>query len=83
MYGIDLYTEPFFCAGWGRPSDVEFLSDGSMLISDQDTNAIYRISYTPSSSSSSGLSMLTIVTIIVAIVLITGALAWFCCRDRV
>lgn len=31
---------------WGRPVDMEFLPDGSMLLSDDLGDAIYRISYT-------------------------------------
>lgn len=30
---------------WGRPVDLEFLADGSMLVSDDFADAIYRISY--------------------------------------
>jgi glucose/arabinose dehydrogenase len=30
---------------WGRPVDVLFLKDGSMLISDDHANAVYRVSY--------------------------------------
>lgn len=30
---------------WGRPVDIEWLPDGSMLVSDDYANAIYRISY--------------------------------------
>jgi glucose/arabinose dehydrogenase len=30
---------------WGRPVDVLFLKDGSMLISDDHANAIYRVTY--------------------------------------
>jgi len=30
---------------WGRPVDLEFLPDGSMLVSDDYADAIYRISY--------------------------------------
>lgn len=30
---------------WGRPVDLEFLPDGSMLISDDFADAIYRVSY--------------------------------------
>jgi glucose/arabinose dehydrogenase len=30
---------------WGRPVDVLFLNDGSMLISDDHANAVYRVSY--------------------------------------
>jgi len=30
---------------WGRPVDIEWMQDGSMLISDDYANAIYRISY--------------------------------------
>ena len=32
---------------WGRPVDVLILDDGSMLISDDTANVIYRISYKP------------------------------------
>jgi glucose/arabinose dehydrogenase len=30
---------------WGRPVDILILSDGSMLVSDDHANVIYRISY--------------------------------------
>ena len=30
---------------WGRPVDIELLPDGSMLVSDDEADAIYRISY--------------------------------------
>jgi glucose/arabinose dehydrogenase len=33
-------------AAWGRPVDIELLIDGSMLVSDDHGNAIYRITYT-------------------------------------
>jgi glucose/arabinose dehydrogenase len=32
-------------AAWGRPADVEELPDGSLLVSDDESGAIYRISY--------------------------------------
>ena len=32
---------------WGRPVDILFLEDGSMLISDDFGDAIYRVSYSP------------------------------------
>lgn len=32
---------------WGRPVDVQQLADGSLLISDDVANCIYRLSYTP------------------------------------
>ena len=32
---------------WGRPVDIEYLPDGSMLVSDDFANAIYRITYKP------------------------------------
>jgi glucose/arabinose dehydrogenase len=32
---------------WGRPVDVEVMSDGSLLVSDDHAGAIYRISYQP------------------------------------
>lgn len=31
---------------WGRPVDVLFLKDGSMLVSDDHANAVYRVTYT-------------------------------------
>ena len=30
---------------WGRPVDIVFLEDGSMLISDDYANVIYRVTY--------------------------------------
>ncbi len=30
---------------WGRPVDIEIMSDGSMLVSDDKSGMIYRISY--------------------------------------
>jgi len=30
---------------WGRPVDVEFMKDGSLLVSDDQAGLIYRISY--------------------------------------
>jgi glucose/arabinose dehydrogenase len=30
---------------WGRPSDVEVMPDGALLVSDDEANVIYRISY--------------------------------------
>lgn len=36
-------------ASWGRPVDVEVAPDGSLLVSDDRSGAIYRISYQPSS----------------------------------
>ncbi|MSP06082.1 MAG: sorbosone dehydrogenase family protein [Candidatus Fonsibacter sp.] len=44
-------TEPFITGWlqgetyWGRPADVHVLKDGSMLISDGEAGAIYRVSY--------------------------------------
>jgi glucose/arabinose dehydrogenase len=32
---------------WGRPVDVLMLADGSMLVSDDQAGAIYRITYKP------------------------------------
>lgn len=32
-------------SAWGRPVDVEVMRDGSLLVSDDQTGAIYRISY--------------------------------------
>ena len=30
---------------WGRPVDLEFMKDGSMLVSDDFADVIYRITY--------------------------------------
>jgi glucose/arabinose dehydrogenase len=30
---------------WGRPVDVHFQPDGSLLVSDEQNGAIYRVSY--------------------------------------
>ncbi len=32
---------------WGRPVDIEMMPDGSLLVSDDQAGAIYRITYTP------------------------------------
>ena len=32
---------------WGRPNDLEMMPDGSLLVSDDQAGAIYRITYTP------------------------------------
>jgi glucose/arabinose dehydrogenase len=32
---------------WGRPVDVQFLKDGSLLISDDHAGAVYRVTYGP------------------------------------
>lgn len=47
---VESYTQ--FATGWldnddvwGRPVDIEYLPDGSMLVSDDYADAIYRISY--------------------------------------
>ena len=32
---------------WGRPVDVQFMKDGSMLISDDYAGAVYRVTYSP------------------------------------
>ena len=50
--GRVLSYEPFVTgwlqgeANWGRPVDIEIMPDGSMLISDDQKGAVYRISYT-------------------------------------
>jgi glucose/arabinose dehydrogenase len=33
---------------WGRPVDIEIMDDGSLLVSDDDAGAVYRIVYTGS-----------------------------------
>ena len=53
MDGNDVKGREVFASGWlqddkywGRPVDLDFLSDGSMLVSDDHANVIYRIQYT-------------------------------------
>lgn len=45
--GYDVFAEGWKQgeSAWGRPVDVLLLPDGSMLVSDDTANAIYRISY--------------------------------------
>jgi glucose/arabinose dehydrogenase len=31
---------------WGRPVDIQVMPDGSLLVTDDQANAIYRIAYT-------------------------------------
>jgi glucose/arabinose dehydrogenase len=46
-------VEPFITgwlqgeSNWGRPADVLMLPDGSLLVSDDQANAIYRVRHTP------------------------------------
>lgn len=42
---------------WGRPVDVLNMPDGSLLISDDKTGAIYRVTYSNSSSSSENITL--------------------------
>jgi glucose/arabinose dehydrogenase len=30
---------------WGRPADVEVMPDGALLVSDDESNVVYRIAY--------------------------------------
>jgi glucose/arabinose dehydrogenase len=30
---------------WGRPNDVEVMPDGSLLVSDDEANVVYRVRY--------------------------------------
>jgi glucose/arabinose dehydrogenase len=39
---------------WGRPAYLAQLPDGSMLLSDEQAGAIYRISYAPGAARSPG-----------------------------
>lgn len=43
----EVFAEGWLHAGeaWGRPVDIEFLPDGSMLVSDDHAGVIYRIAY--------------------------------------
>ena len=34
-------------SAWGRPVDLQFMADGSLLVADDQAGAIYRISYRP------------------------------------
>ena len=45
--GYQVFAEGWLQNGkaWGRPVDLEWMPDGSMLISDDFANAIYRVSY--------------------------------------
>ncbi len=52
LNGSDVVRHEIFASGWlrdgqvsGRPVDLEQLPDGSVLVSDDDAGAIYRISY--------------------------------------
>jgi len=46
--GVEVFASGWLQAqkAWGRPNDVLQLADGSLLVSDDRANAIYRISYT-------------------------------------
>lgn len=48
-YGV--FAEGWIDGRWGRPVDILILPDGSLLVSDDYANAIYRISYQPQTDS--------------------------------
>jgi len=58
-----------FCSGWGRPSDVEVLPDGSLLISDETKNMIYRVTYNDEKSDT-GLVYFGVVAILITVIVI-------------
>lgn len=39
------FLDPATDTNWGRPVDVQVMPDGSLLVSDDFANAIYRITY--------------------------------------
>jgi glucose/arabinose dehydrogenase len=43
----DVFAEGWLqkMTAWGRPVDVEVMSDGSLLISDDKAGAIYRVTF--------------------------------------
>jgi glucose/arabinose dehydrogenase len=47
--GYDVFAEGWLGGGgrqaWGRPVDLQELSDGSLVVSDDRANVIYRITY--------------------------------------
>jgi glucose/arabinose dehydrogenase len=45
--GYDVFAEGWLAgrAAWGRPVDVLFLPDGSLLVSDDEAGVLYRITY--------------------------------------
>lgn len=48
VVSYEVFAEGWLQSGraWGRPVDVQQLPDGSMLVSDDEADVIYRISYT-------------------------------------
>jgi len=47
LTGYEVFAEGWLQGGsaWGRPVDLEFLPDGSMLLSDDRAGVVYRITY--------------------------------------
>ena len=43
---IDGWLDEDLDEAWGRPVDMEWMPDGSLLISDDFADVIYRVSYT-------------------------------------
>jgi hypothetical protein len=71
------YAPPFYCSGWGRISDIQFLPDGSMLISDDQNGVIYRVTYsTPTPWYKNAVIMIALVIVLLATaVIIFGSCA--------
>ena len=47
--GYEVFADGWLVNGkaWGRPADVEVMRDGSLLVSDDTADALYRIYYEP------------------------------------
>jgi len=83
------YKHPFYCEGWGRPADVEWLDDGSLLVSDEMNGVVYRVTYkgpstTPSGNTSPGQDgfPLQSLAISAALVVVMLAAAYLFNRNR-
>jgi len=59
-----------FCGGWGRPADIEVLSDGSILISDETYGVIWRVSYPTSRWGWEVYVLISISIVIIVVILI-------------
>lgn len=49
VLGQEVFADGWLTDGevWGRPNDVMVMPDGAMLVSDDEANAIYRVTYRP------------------------------------
>jgi len=74
------YGSPY-CSGWGRPSDIEVLKDGSLLISDETRGTIYRVTFQDPQTNVE-IFVIIVISIIFLLLIVVGIIAFFIQRSK-